>query len=75
MLLPGTDLAVTTSSVWMLTLTTQTRGAQKGQGCRLLRAQEGCPPFARRGPEERQGRREGQDRARFLRILNVAEES
>ena len=59
----------------MLTFTTQTRGAQKGQGCRLLRAQEGRSPFARRGPEERQGRREGQDRARFLRILNVAGES
>lgn len=59
----------------MLTLFTQTRGAQKGQGCCLLRAQEGRPPFAGRGPEERQGRRQGQVAARLLRILNVAGES
>ena len=29
----------------------QTRRAKKGQGCRLLRTQEGCPQTTRRGPE------------------------
>lgn len=36
----------------------QTGGAQKSQGCRLLRAQEGCPTTALRRQEERHCRRE-----------------
>lgn len=50
----------------------QVGGAEKGQGCRLLRAQEACSAPAVGGQEERQGRHQDGDGPRVLRILMVA---
>lgn len=51
-------------------ISTQARGAQKGQGCRLLRAQEDRPPIADRGQEEREGRRQDHPGPCLLRLLD-----
>ncbi|CRK30754.1 hypothetical protein BN1708_018556, partial [Verticillium longisporum] len=45
------------------------RGAPQGQGCRLLRAQEGRPAPARRLEEERQGGRQDDEGSRGLWLL------
>lgn len=49
---------------------TQTGGAQEGQGLCLLRAQEGRPPVAVRGQEERQGLRQDHSVPRGPRLLD-----
>lgn len=55
----------------LLTCWKQTRGEEKGQGCRILRAQEGRKETVGRGAEERQGRREHQAAAGRLRLLDA----
>lgn len=49
----------------------QTRGAPQGQGCRILRAQEGRKEIIGRGPKDCQGRRQDQGAARCLRLLDA----
>ena len=49
----------------------QARGEEKGQGLRLLRAQEGSPEEAHRRQEERPHRLQGQGGARPVRLLDV----
>lgn len=48
----------------------QTRGEEKGQGCRLLRAQEGHTSPACRRTEERQRQRGHQEAAGLFRLLD-----
>ena len=55
---------------WVLTIL-QARGEEKGQGLRLLRAQEGSPEEAHRRQEERTHRQQGQGGARPVRLLDV----
>jgi hypothetical protein len=50
----------------------QARGEEEGQERRLLRAQEGCSPTARGGPEDRQDLGRHQEAARPVRILDAA---
>lgn len=53
-----------------LTGVTQARGEEEGQGRCLLRAQEGHQETALGCPEDREGRREGQDSACRVRLLD-----
>lgn len=53
-----------------LTGVIQARGEEEGQGRCLLRAQEGSQETACGGPEDREGRREGQDSACRVRLLD-----
>jgi hypothetical protein len=55
-----------------LTEVKQIGGAEKGQGCCLLRAQEARPETAFGGQEERQGRHKDGPGSRVLRLLMVA---
>ena len=57
-------------TAWILTMF-QARGEEKGQGLRLLRAQEGSPEEAHRRQEERTHRQQGQGGARPVRLLDV----
>ena len=57
-------------TAWILTVF-QARGEEKGQGLRLLRAQEGSPEEAHRRQEERPYRLQGQGGARPVRLLDV----
>jgi hypothetical protein len=49
----------------------QSRGEEKGQGCCVLRAQEGGAQAVGRGPEDGQGGRQGQGATCRLRLLGV----
>jgi hypothetical protein len=53
------------------TNTLQSRGAQEGQGCCILRAQEGRQEADGRGQEDGQGRRQDPGATHLARILDV----
>lgn len=55
----------------VLTLDVQTRGEKKGQGRRILRAQESSKKTIGCRSEDRQDRRQDQGAARFLRLLDA----